>query len=176
MRSRPPGGVTRRTYIGEHEWGKRSKHKDAQSDIVVVPVPPIIDREFLNSVQKLLQARNSKTELPARVVIGPTLLTGICYCGNCGGAMTIHTGKGGRYRYYACSTKARQGETGCKGRAIPMDKLDKMVVSHIEERLLDHNRLEKLLGSILGRRSALAHPRTSISRCVHWRRSSAWPS
>lgn len=32
-----------------------------------------------------------------------------------------------------------------------MDKLDNMVVSHIEERLLDPNRLENLLGSILGR-------------------------
>ena len=41
--------------------------------------------------------------------------------------MTIRTGKSGRYRYYACSIKARQGETGCKGRAIPMDKLDTMV-------------------------------------------------
>lgn len=48
----------------------------------------------------------------------PNLLTGTCYCGNCGGAMTLRTGKNGRYRYYACSIKARQGETGCKDRAI----------------------------------------------------------
>src|SRR5690606_28033516 len=111
--------LTRRTYIGEHEWGKRSKHNDARSpgEIVTVPVPAIIERETFDQVQALLQARNPKTELPARVVIGPTLLTGICYCGNCGGAMTIRTGKSGRYRYYACSIKARQGETGCKGRA-----------------------------------------------------------
>ena len=27
----------------------------------------------------------------------------------------VRTGKGGRYRYYTCSTKARQGETGCHG-------------------------------------------------------------
>jgi site-specific DNA recombinase len=38
--------------------------------------------------------------------------------------MTIRTGKSGRYRYYACSIKARQGETGCVGQSIPMDKLD----------------------------------------------------
>lgn len=153
--------LTRTTYIGEHQWGKRGKHKsDNPADrIVIVPVPPIIDRKTFEAVQKLLQARNPKTELPARVVIGPTLLTGICYCGNCGGAMTIRTGKSGRYRYYACSIKARQGETGCKGRAIPMDKLDKMVVGHIEERLLDPVRLEKLLGSVLGRRSDQAERR-----------------
>lgn len=153
--------LTRRTYIGEHEWGKRSKHNDprAPGEIVIVPVPAIIERETFDAVQSLLQARNPKTELPARVVIGPTLLTGICYCGNCGGAMTIRTGKSGRYRYYACSIKARQGETGCKGRAIPMDKLDNMVVSHIEDRLLDPDRLEKLLGSVLGRREDQAERR-----------------
>ena len=50
--------------------------------------------------------------------------------------MTIRTGKGGRYRYYACSTKARQGQTGCEGRSIPMDKLDDLVASHLEDRLL----------------------------------------
>jgi len=33
--------------------------------------------------------------------------------------MTLRTGKGGRYRYYTCSIKARQGETGCKARSIP---------------------------------------------------------
>jgi hypothetical protein len=29
--------------------------------------------------------------------------------------MTLRTGKRGQYRYYTCSTKARQGETGFKG-------------------------------------------------------------
>jgi len=47
---------------------------------------------------------------PPHVVSGPNLLTGICHCGNCGGAMTLRTGKNGRYRYYACSIRARQGE------------------------------------------------------------------
>ena len=30
---------------------------------------------------------------PARVSSGPTLLTGICFCAECGGAMTLRTGK-----------------------------------------------------------------------------------
>jgi hypothetical protein len=61
--------------------------------------------------------------------------------------MTLRTGKNGRYRYSACAIRARQGDTGCKGRAIPMDKLDKMVVSHIEEGLLDPERIEDMLAS-----------------------------
>jgi hypothetical protein len=111
-----------------------------------------LERATFDAVQALMKARNQKTALPHRVVIGPTLLTGICFCGNCGGAMTIRTGKGGRYRYYACSIKARQGETGCKGHAIPMGKLDGLVAGHIEDRLLDPDRLEGLLETILGRR------------------------
>ena len=54
--------------------------------------------------------------------------------------MILRTGKNGRYRYYACSIRARQGDASCKGRAVPMDKLDCMVVGHIEERLLDRFR------------------------------------
>jgi hypothetical protein len=38
-----------------------------------------------------------------------------------------------RYRYYTCSTKARQGETGCVGRSVPMEKLDTFVAGHIEK-------------------------------------------
>ena len=37
-------------------------------------------------------------------------------------------------------------------RAIPMDKLDRIVVSHIEERLLDPERIEDVLASLLDRR------------------------
>jgi site-specific DNA recombinase len=79
-------------------------------------------------------------------------VTGICFCADCGGAMTLRTGKNGRYRYYTCSIKARQGETGCKGRTIPMDKLDNLVAGHIEDRLLQPERLEEVLASVLDRR------------------------
>ena len=107
----------------------------------------------------------SKTRSPAlsapRVVSGPTLLTGICFCASCGMAMTLRTGKGGRYRYYTCSTKARQGETGCKGRSIPMEKLDGFVADHLEKRLLTPERLEKILSPILTRREERAKRRTA---------------
>jgi hypothetical protein len=61
------------------------------------------------------QAR-SRALTALRIIISPTLLTGICFCVGCGVTMTLRTGKGGSYRYYTCSTKARQGETTCKGR------------------------------------------------------------
>jgi site-specific DNA recombinase len=145
--------LTRRTYIGEHEFNKRSKAKALKpvSEIVAVAVPPIIDQATFDAVQAHLRSRNPKVT-PARVVSGPTLLTGICFCADCGGAMTLRTGKGGRYRYYTCSIKARQGETGCKGRSIPMEKLDALVAGHIEDRLLQPERLEEVLAAVLDRR------------------------
>jgi site-specific DNA recombinase len=54
--------------------------------------------------------------------------------------MTLRTGKSGRYRYYTCCTKARQGETGCPGRTVPMEKLDNLVADYIEQRLLQPKR------------------------------------
>lgn len=120
------------------------------SEVVVVEVPPLIDWETFGMVQARLKARNPKVR-PARVVSGPTLLTGICHCAKCGGAMTIRTGKGGRYRYYACSIKAQQGKTGCEGRSIPMEKLDRVVIDHIERECLDPARLEIVLSAVLDR-------------------------
>ena len=75
--------------------------------------------------------------------------------------MTLRTGKGGRYRYYTCSTKARQGETGCAGRTVPMHRLDTLVADHIERRLLQPARLEHILSSVLDRRQERAERRAS---------------
>jgi site-specific DNA recombinase len=145
--------LTRRTYMGEHEFNKRAKSKELKpvSEIVVVPVPPLIDRETFEAVQALLKARHP-TVTPSAVISGPTMLTGLIHCAKCGGAMTIRTGKGGRYRYYACSMKARQGPTACEGMAVPMDKLDDLVASHLEDRLLQPERLETILATVLDRR------------------------
>lgn len=151
--------LTRPTYIGRHEFNKRSKAKVPKSPkIIPVEVPPLIDQATFDAVQAHLRSRNPKV-MPARVVSGPTLLTGICFCAACNGAMTIRTGKSGRYRYYNRSTAARQGETGCKGRAIPMEQLDDLVASHIEKSLLQPERLENVLASVLDRRQDRAEHR-----------------
>ncbi|MEC5383885.1 recombinase family protein, partial [Aurantimonas sp. C2-6-R+9] len=129
--------LTRRTYMGEHEFNKRSKSKELKpaSEIVTVPVPPIIDRETFDAVQARLRARNPKV-MPARVISGPTMLTGLIHCAKCGGAMTIRTGKGGRYRYYACSMKARQGPTACEGIRRVIDVMPRETETERRDRAL----------------------------------------
>jgi site-specific DNA recombinase len=148
--------LTRTTYIGEHRFNTRSfksREKKPESEVAVMAVPPLIERDTFDAVQARLKSRNPMV-VPARVTSGPTLLTGICFCAKCGGAMTMRTGRGngGQYTYYTCSTKARQRATGCEGRSIRMDKLDHLVASHLEDRLLQPKRLETILASLLDRR------------------------
>jgi hypothetical protein len=110
-------------------------------------------------------------------------------------AMTLRTGKGGRYRHCACSTKAWQGETGRMGRTVPMEKPDRVVADHIEHRLLQPKRLEEILSSVHDRREERAERRTahitelrkraavadaklkrlSVGWMLSWRRTSCCP-
>jgi site-specific DNA recombinase len=146
--------LTRTTYIGRHRFNTKfwkTRERKPETEVVEMAVPPIIEVAEFEAVQAHLKARSPAWTAP-RIVSGPTLLTGICFCAACGMAMTLRTGKGGRYRYYTCSTKARQGETGCRGRTVPMEKLDTLVADHIEHRLLLPSRLEKILSSVLDRR------------------------
>jgi hypothetical protein len=53
-----------------------------------------------------------------------------------------------------CSTCARQGKSACKGRSIPMEKLDRLVTERLADRLLTHERG----GWIVGARSYLCSP------------------
>ena len=148
--------LTSRTYDGTHIFNRRdSKSGQAKpaAELIEVSVPRIIDADRFAQVQRLLSERNPKS-LPPRVVTGPILLTGLARCARCDGAMTLRTGKSGRYRYYSCSTAGRQGKVGCPGRSIPMDFLDGLVIDHLERRLLTSERLAELLGRILQRYDA----------------------
>ena len=151
--------LTRETYIGRHRFnvsGKRRGERKSEDEIVDVEVDPIIDADEFAEVQAIMRSRSPQLKAPRFVAAG-TLLGGVCYCADCGGAMTLRTsGKGNQYRYYTCCTTARQGKTGCKGRTIPMDVLDDKVVGCLEELLLEKGHLEKLLAGVLERREAHA--------------------
>ena len=155
--------LTRTTYVGRHRFNTKfwkTRERKPDTEVVEMTVPPIINVAEFEAVQALLKSRSPALTAP-RIVSGPTLLTGICFCAACGMAMTLRTGKSGRYRYYTCSTKARQGETGCKGRTVPMEKLDTLVADHIEQRLLQPARLEKILSSVLDRREERSERRAA---------------
>lgn len=118
--------LTRTTYIGRHQFNThhwKTSERKPETEIVDMAVPPIIDAAQFEEVQALLKSRSPALTAP-RVVSGLTLLTGICFCAGCGMAVILRSD-----HYYTCSTKARQGETGCKGRTVLMEKFDALVAS-----------------------------------------------
>ncbi|RRY11862.1 recombinase family protein [Brucella anthropi] len=161
------GGVhqilTRETYIGKHRFNVSSWRKGVKKpadEVVEVEVEPIITVEEFEEVQAIMRSRSPQLRAP-RFVSGPTLLGGVAFCADCGGAMTLRTsGKGSEYRYYTCCTAARQGPKGCKGRSIPMDELNDLVVSSVVERLLSPHFLEEALSALLKRRDEAAERET----------------
>lgn len=62
--------------------------------------------------------------------------------------MMLRTGVGsnGRgYRYYAFSTRARQGASACMGMSVRMDRLDEAVIGFLRSDLLASEKVRKLL-------------------------------
>jgi site-specific DNA recombinase len=151
--------LTNPVYAGRWRFNKREAktgRAKAESEVIEIAVPPIIETEVFDKAQASLKARDPRV-LPPRVVTGPILLTGLAVCATCGGAMTLRTGtsKSGKvHRYYSCSTAARVGKTGCKGRSIPMDRLDGLVTTHLADRLFGPNRLAGILTSLAQKRAA----------------------
>jgi site-specific DNA recombinase len=89
--------LIRTTYIGRHRFNTKfwkTRERKVETEIVEMAVPAIVDKDEFEAVQMLLKSRSPAMVAP-RIVSGPTLLTGICFCAACGGAMTLRTGKSG---------------------------------------------------------------------------------
>lgn len=148
--------LTRTTYKGQHVFNRKiwkTGQPKPEADQIGVNVEAIIDARTFDAVQAALKARNPKAT-PPRVVTGPILLTGLATCASCDGGMTLRTGKSGRYRYYTCATCAQQGKSACKGRSIPMEKLDRLVTERLADRLLTRERVADLLAGLMQRQAA----------------------
>jgi site-specific DNA recombinase len=164
------GGVhkllTNTIYIGRWKFNQtasRTRDKKPDEEVVEIAVPAIIQLHVFEQVQRQLHARSPKVVAP-RVTTGPILLTGLAVCASCGGGMMLRTGtsKNGRvYRYYTCSSCATKGKSVCKGRSIPMDKLDTLVTQHLMEQLFAPERLAEMLHSLSVRRAEKEVPLNS---------------
>lgn len=164
--------LTSPTYKGDYRFNRKvwkTKEDKPETEQVAVTVDPIIEPSLFDAVQARLKARSPKTT-PPRVVTGPILLTGIATCASCGGGMTLRTGKSGRYRYYTCATCAQQGKSACKGRSIPMDRLDTLVTERLAETLFAPDRVRDILGGLLERQASRtedhAHRMTALQNKV----------
>jgi site-specific DNA recombinase len=153
--------LTNTVYVGRWRFNQvssKTRRRKAEDEIVEIPVPAIIDADIFEQVQRQLHARSPKVKAP-RVTTGPMLLTGLAVCATCGGGMMLRTGtsKNGQvYRYYTCSSCTTKGKTACKGRTLPMQKLDGLVTEHLMERLFKPERVATILASLSSRRAEKA--------------------
>ena len=100
-----------RHYAGTIVW---SSDTDDDDGTVIYPNahPGIVTQEEFDKVQRMLTARHHKPKEPnknsnARELGSNYLLSGIISCQLCGGKVSPHPAKGGKYAYYNCKTKAR---------------------------------------------------------------------
>ena len=153
MRGRPWGIqkvhkiLSSRTYAGEYLFNvrdSRTHQKRPPADWIRVPIDPIIDEATFERVRQRRQARAPATTLPRRVS-SPVLLTRLLKCGDCGGAMTLTTGKSGKYRYYKCTTRVNKGGTLCTSRNLSMERVDNLVLQQLTAHAFTPKRLGLLL-------------------------------
>lgn len=169
------GILTNACYAtGKWPYGRRNSRTGELHDpstIVEIPVPPIVSMTLFEKVQSKLASHNPKVTAP-RIVNGPTLLTGLAVCASCGSGMTrTGTRRGQRsYTYYSCAGCQQKGKTVCKGRHVPLAKLDDLVITNVRERLLRPERLSDILSALVDREAmkdaAVAERRSALAGAI----------
>jgi site-specific DNA recombinase len=150
--------LTNRAYIGENYFNKYEKRGGAvrrmkpRQEWVPVKVDPIVSQELFLAVKEKLESR-SPEKVPPRVVNCPTLLTGLLKCGACGAGMTLATGKGGKYRYYKCSSRILKGKDTCTSENLPTELVDRLVLSSLADRVFTPSRVHTMLEGLRKRLS-----------------------
>lgn len=82
-------------YAGEYVWRG-----------IVIPTPPLVDKETFEKVQAMLTVR--LTHIPRAAVAAAHPLAGLVFC-ECGSRCLSLTAKSGKYRYFVCRRRL-QGE------------------------------------------------------------------
>jgi len=139
--------LTNEAYIGTLVWGGRQGHPAIHSGEPPVRVanawPAIIDKVTFNRVQKKMAMNRPKVIHP-RTVPSFYILSGILFC-SCGAAVTGHSAKSGKYHYYQCSRRLKQGDEACSIRQKPKEKLERLIIEQLKTRVLTDENLEALV-------------------------------
>ena len=165
------GILTNTAYIGCVLFNRRdSRTGEArpEAEWVPIPVPPVVSEDVFYAVRKQMADRDPRMG-EAAVKTNTNLLTGrtICGCGDdgCGAGMSTATGKSGRYRYYACAARTKQGVDACAGRRMRMEALDTIVIDAVAEHLTNPVRLNALLQTWLDRsQTAISEREADLKR------------
>jgi DNA invertase Pin-like site-specific DNA recombinase len=156
------------TYRGEYRYNMKDSRTGLirpESEWIRYAVEPIIDDESFEAVRRIRELRDPKAEgaAKARVSTLPTLLTGLLKCEHCGKAMTLATGKSGRYKYYKCCNKMSIGPAACDTPNLPMERLDRLILERLVDKVLNPERVTQLIKDWLRQK---AQAQTSVEAKV----------
>lgn len=157
--------LTSEAYTGRYRLNMRAERQprpDQFPELAVAPrkeitmqIPRIISKEMFAAAQAKLLSR-SPSKIPPRLVRCPTLLTGLAFCGDCGRPMVLRTGRAGRYSYYACSGRPREG---CDARWLRTQHVNQMVLNRLAEHILAPELVPRQARALLvAQRSQLRRP------------------
>ena len=115
------------------ETGKLNKADEAEWSIVKGQHQSLVPEGLFKQAQDILESTRQK---PTRAIY-TYLLSGILYCGKCGGKMHGYTfrNKGLKriYRYYKCDNHTAKGTSVCTGMTVPANELDRFVVQTLAD-------------------------------------------
>ncbi len=117
---------------------------EPETDPIPVAVPIIIPKERFDRIGVTRNQRSPRQRPPLHVT-PKSLLTGLCRCGTCGSAMSIATGKGGRYRYLKCCNRNSVDNDACESPNLPLEKFEMMVLETVTENVLTEERIAMIL-------------------------------
>lgn len=131
--------IQNKTYMGIHEYGKRSS---TGRKVVARPVPAIVPEEVWNKAQQTVTANFLFSRRSAR---NQYLLRGLIKCGHCGLTYIGVVGNrpnGRQEFYYRCNrvhTRWMYGGLGgaCPSKVVRGDRLEELVWSDVESFLRD---------------------------------------
>ena len=152
-------------YTGVYIWnrlapadpdGKTNRRKLKPRDewvCVENGMPQIISPEDFEKVQDEMNKRRHHNS--AHHAKAFYLLSGLVYCGGCGGTMGGEMrrykshGEPVEYRYYTCSTKKRLHDGGDHSRPVSADKLEKAVVEYLQRVVLSPETMDAICAAVL---------------------------
>ncbi|PQJ46367.1 hypothetical protein BTN99_13650 [Vibrio campbellii] len=134
-----------KTYIGEFVYGK---NRIARGELpITIPVPEIIDKELFAQAQKALHSRDVE-QIHVKAIRSSSLLTGIIKCGSCGRGMCVCTGKSGKYKYYACSTKLKKSTKLCDSKWISKSTVEELVEQVVLTQVITSENVKNVLKDV----------------------------
>lgn len=138
--------LTNERYTGSMVWGKRKDHRKRGltgliPDVVVEHShAAIITKKDYDTAQEIMKSRRIQKETLNQY---DYLLSGLIYC-QCGHNMVGHSAKSGKYHYYVCNRKVKQGAASCDSKMINRDNLDNKVISVIKDHVCTVENIESV--------------------------------